>query len=83
MSIEINIEKKLEEEFDTEMLEIKAETNYKNTEISFYIDEGHLATTMTDNKGVAIAGISYEKDKTYFIEVECDGERSSVEYEIK
>lgn len=83
MSIEIIIEKKLEEEFNTEMLEIKAETDYPNTEISFYIDENHLATTMTDQEGTAIAGITYESNKTYFFEVECDGERTGVEYEIK
>ena len=83
MSIEIFVEKKLEEEFDLEMLEIKAETTSPNLEISFFIDGNHLATTMTDDKGIAITGITYKKDKIYLFEVECCGERESLEYEIK
>ncbi len=82
MSIEINVEKKLEEEFNTEMLEITAETSFPSMEISFFIDGNHLATTMTDSEGVAIAGISFEKDKTYLFEVECGGERTGFEYKI-
>lgn len=83
MSIEILVEKKLEEEFNTEMLEIKAETTFPGTEISFFLDGNHLATTMTDGDGVAIAGITYEEDKTYLFEVECGGERTGLEYEVE
>ena len=83
MSIEILLEKKLEEEFDTEMLEIRAETTFPSTQISFYLDGNHLATTMTDKKGVAIAGITFEEDKKYIFEVECENEHEILEYNTK
>lgn len=82
MSIKIKISKKLEPEFETEYLEICAETSSPHEQIIFYINDNHFATTMTDDKGVAIAGTSFEEDKTYTFSVECAGETESVEYHI-
>ena len=80
MSIEIKISKKIEEEFNTEILEIQAETSHKTKPITFYVDGNHLATTMTDDAGCISAGISFDEHETYFFEVECEGEREGIKY---
>lgn len=83
MTNQIKLTKKLEkidEEHEVEMLEIRAETDHPSSEISFYMNENHLATTMTDSDGVAIAGISYQPNQDYTFSIMVKEEKVEVEY---
>lgn len=83
MTNQIKLTKKIEqidEDNKVEMLEIRAETDYPSTEISFYINDNHLATTMTDSDGVAIAGISYQSNQDYTFSIMVKEEKVEVEY---
>ena len=83
MTIEIKISEKTDEEFNSEYLEILAETSHPQKQIMFYINGHHLATTMTDDQGNISAGTSFEENKEYFFEVECEGEREGKRYHTK
>lgn len=83
MTNQIKLTKKIEqidEDNKVEMLEIRAETDHPSTEISFYINDNHLATTMTDSDGVAIAGISYQPNQDYTFSIMVKEEKVEVEY---
>lgn len=83
MTNQIKLTKKLEkidEEHEVEMLEIRAETDHPSTEISFYMNNNHLATTMTNSDGVAIAGISYQPNQDYTFGIMVKEEKVEVEY---
>lgn len=83
MTNQIKLTKKIEqidEDNKVEMLEIRAETDHPSTEISFYINDNHLATTMTDSDGVAIAGISYQPNQDYTFSIMVKEEKIEVEY---
>lgn len=83
MTNQIKLTKKIEqidEDNKVEMLEIRAETDHPSTEISFYMNDNHLATTMTDSDGVAIAGISYQPNQDYTFCIMINGEKTSVDY---
>lgn len=83
MTNQIKLTKKLEqidEDNKVEMLEIRAETDHPSTEISFYMNDNHLATTMTDSDGVAIAGISYQPNQDYTFSIMVKEEKVEVEY---
>lgn len=83
MTNQIKLTKKLEkidEEHEVEMLEIRAETDHPSSEISFYMNENPLATTMTDSDGVAIAGISYQPNQDYTFSIMVKEEKVEVEY---
>ncbi|WP_296882098.1 hypothetical protein [uncultured Methanobrevibacter sp.] len=83
MTNQIKLTKKIEqidEDNKVEMLEIRAETDHPSTEISFYMNDTHLATTMTDSNGVAIAGISYQPNQDYTFSIIINGEKEEVEY---
>ena len=83
MTNQIKLTKKIEqidEDNNVEMLEIRAETDHPSTEISFYMNKSHLATTMTNKDGVAIAGISYEANQDYTFSIMINGEKTSVDY---
>lgn len=83
MTNKLNITKK-KEQFDEDnsfdILEIRAETDHPSSEISFYMNNNHLATTMTDNEGVAVAGISYEPNQDYTFSIMVKEEKVEVEY---
>lgn len=83
MTNQIKLTKKIEqidEDNKVEMLEIKAETDHPSTEISFYMNDSHLATTVTDSDGVAIAGISYQPNQDYTFSIMVKEEKVEVEY---
>jgi len=80
MTIKINLSKKIDEELQTEYLEIQAETSHEQKPVTFYINGNHMATTMTDDTGCISAGTSIEDGETYLFEVECEGEREGVKY---
>lgn len=83
MTNQIKLTKKIEqidEDNKVEMLEIKAETDHPSTEISFYMNDNHLATTMTDSDGVTIAGISYQPNQDYTFSIMVKEEKVEVEY---
>ena len=83
MTNQIKLTKKIEqidEDNKVEMLEIRAETDHPSTEISFYMNDNPLATTMTDSNGVAIAGISYQPNQDYAFSIIINGEKEEVEY---
>lgn len=83
MTNQIKLTKKIEqidEEHEVEMLEIRAETDHPSTEISFYMNDNHLATTMTNSDGVAIAGISYQPNQDYTFSIMVKEEKVEVEY---
>lgn len=83
MTNQIKLTKKIEqidEDNKVEMLEIRAETDHPSTEISFYMNDNHLATTMTDSDGVAIAGISYQPNQDYTFSIMVKEEKVEVEY---
>ena len=86
MTNKLNITKK-KEQFDednkVEMLEIRAETDHPSTEIKFYMNNNHLATTMTDNEGVAVAGISYEPNQDYTFSIMVKEEKVECEYSTR
>ena len=86
MTNKLNIKKK-KEQFDEDnsfdMLEIRAETDYPSSEISFYMNDNHLATTMTDNEGVAVAGISYETNQDYTFSIIIKEEKVECEYSTR
>ena len=59
----------IKEEFDDEkyeMLSITANTTHPSTEIEFYMNESHMATTYTDNEGKAEVGTSNTTEKLKF-----------------
>ena len=64
LKIEIVKEKFDDEEF--EMLKIIANTDHPSTEIQFYMNKKHMATTYTDNKGKAEVGTSNIEEKLSF-----------------
>lgn len=70
LKTEIVKEKFDDEEF--EMLRITAETNYPSSEIRFFMNDKHMATTYTNVDGVAEAGISNTTDEVSFYVVCCD-----------
>lgn len=83
MTNQIKLTKKIEqidEDNKVEMLEIRAETDHPSTEISFYMNNNHLATTVTDSNGVAIAGISYQPNQDYTFSIMVKEEKVEVEY---
>lgn len=83
MTNQIKLTKKLEqidEDNKVEMLEIRAETDHPSTEISFYMNDNHFATTMTDSDGVAIIGISYQQNQDYTFSIMVKEEKVEVEY---
>lgn len=83
MTNQIKLTKKIEqidEDNKVEMLEIRAETDHPSTEISFYMNNNHLATTVTDSDGVAIAGISYQPNQDYTFSIMVKEEKIEVEY---
>ena len=83
MTNQIKLTKKIEqidEDNKVKMLEIRAETDHPSTEISFYMNDNHLATTMTDSDGVAIAGISYQPNQDYTFSIMVKEEKVEVEY---
>ena len=66
------------EEFDDEeyeMLCITANTTHPSTEIEFYMNESHMATTYTDTNGKAEVGTSNTTEKLRFYCI-CDDEQS-------
>jgi len=59
----------VKEEFDDEeyeMLHIIANTTHPSSEIQFYMNKNHMATTYTDSEGKAEAGTSNTTDKLSF-----------------
>lgn len=86
MTNKLNITKK-KEQFDEDnsfdILEIRAETDHPSSEISFYMNNNHLATTMTDNEGVAVAGISYEPNQDYTFSIMVKEEKVECEYSTR
>ena len=68
----------IKEEFDDEeyeMLQITANTTHPSTEIQFFMNKKHMATTYTNIDGEAEVGTSNTTDKLSFY-CKCGGEES-------
>jgi hypothetical protein len=68
----------VKEEFDEEeyeMLRITANTSYPSSEIEFYMNDKHMATTYTDIDGMASVGTSNTTEKLTFYCI-CSDEES-------